>query len=1388
MGRFQHHQLAGTLAVALVWLSATALAVDPPQGSGGVDAELESLRPGLVAVYRSLVDAGATLARIDAKPAFTLGHSSPHPRLPPGPFEVEWKGVLLLKDAGPLTFEGSVCGEVTVTVDGVTVLAGRGERETAEVGPGTSLDRPPGIYRLAVRYRSLPGLPARLHLRWQGPGFARESLPAWHLQHVPGEAPSTVATEQEAEKGRLAIGRLGCARCHRNAFPAVDDPPPGPSLADAARRLERAWLLEWLADPAKVRPHARMPALFAPDRTGLVERWLVADHLLGASPPVRSGDVPGDHRLGQRYFQSIGCTACHFLPETEQKDQPDFDRTPLTGLRERLPARELAAFLGNPHTRYPDGRMPRLSLTPDVARDVAAYLHLWSPVVSPSGIPAAAPSNDEIDAVARRLGVRGRDASAVALVREKGCVACHTGLGPTLPADVPLTAAVAERGCLSGRSLPRYTAEAATRKAIAAYQAVAARERHASPYASRQRLLDRLGCWRCHQRDSDRAPPLEVISSTLGGSWLQTLPFLRTPRLTYPLQKYTSAHLATAIREGVSGLRYARYTYQMPCFGADAETVLQALAEADGELPAAADPPLRPPADPTLATLAGPTLAGFQGYACVSCHPWNGQLLTDQDPGAVGTDLTRVAGRIRRDWFDRYLEGPGRSHPGTPMPAIFTRGKPATLASVLEGDPAKQKEALWSYFLLGKQAPSPKPPPPQPLAGPVAGEPALVAQIPVRLPDGAVVEGLCLQHGSHDLVLYDVGRLALHSVYTGARLLRGTQGRLRTYTIVGTPVGVTTPDDGVRLLGGNAPEAPAGTTLDGFDRLADGVRIRWQAQFEGGIRVEVVEDLRLEQGSRRGLLRAFQVRGIPAGRSLELRVRVPSSLAAKAHPSRGDAKQARTGDALRLALFPDREGLCDATLRLELPPPQEPPPAERVLLSSPDTPAGALERPGYRAVAYPRPKTAAGEDLVMPSALAISPRDGRVFIASMKQGELFTLDDPTGDGTSARFVDYARGYFQDAYALLAEADGLYVLHRRNLTKVSDTDGDGRADRFDRVAALAHGVADTYDYAYGLVRDAKGAFVFSYAPHANRHLPGSGSALRLVPGLPPQETAYGFRNPLGWCNGPQGSVFFTDNQGEWVATNKLCHLVEGRFYGYPNTAQPQHASKPRGRTALWVPYAWARSINGVTRDTTEGKFGPFAGQFFLAELMFGGAILRADLETVNGEVQGACFPFWGQGLLGPVVLAFDPRGRLFVGSITEPTWMAQPDRGALFRIDFTGQTPFEMQTIRVLPRGFRVVFTRPVAAETARDPASYRIESYRYEYTGAYGSPELDRARLAIERVEVAADGRSADLVTGPLVPERVYLLQARGVRSPAGEPLVHPVGAYTLNEVPHAAP
>lgn len=1366
----------------------TLCATVNPAAGGPLEAEPEDLRPGLLAAYRSQGDREATISRIEPKPTFYLGDSSPHPRIPPGPFEVVWTGVIHLQDRGPLTFSAFVGGELKVEIDGVPVIEGKGMHEKAKLVSNHKLDREPGHYRLTIHYRSLKDVPARLQLFWEGPSFPSEPVPAWRFSHFPKELPATAREDQMAAQGKAAVGQFGCARCHHAAFPGVSDPPPGPSLTDIGSRVSRDWLMQWLADPAKVRPEARMPALFSGDRKGYVERWIIADFLCATAKPQVG--VGGDHRAGRLAFVKTGCAACHLVPDVDLKEQPVLGRTNLTGLAERFRPDDLAAFIVNPHGRYPDGRMPRLLVNATDARHIAAYLLLWSKPTAPAD--AQAPSAEEIGDAVRRIGARDQATAATTLLHDKGCLSCHTLMGVSFPMDVPIKDAAA--GCLSRKNGPRFAVDDAMRKGVTGYLKVAAQERHPSPFAKRQEKLARAGCVHCHQRDSDRPSRLEEIGSTLGGAFLQEVPFQRTPRLTNVLQKYTRSHVLSAVRDGVTGLRTERFSYRMPHYGEQAAELVQALAEADGELPNEPDAPLPKAADPTAATLAGPVLVGSQGYSCISCHSWNGKHLTASDPGAAGPDLTRVAGRIRRDWFERFLDGPARSHPSTPMPTIFERGKPAQLTSILDGDAAKQKDALWHYFALGKEAPSPKAPPPVPVAAPGNREPALVAQIPIRLPDDSVVESICVLTNEYDLLIYDLAAMSPHSFRAGSQILRTVEGRHRRFLASDSGAPLLPKGNVWRLIAGGKAEAPTERTIVNCDRLNDGVRIRWKLHFPSGA-VQVDERLRITEGPRR-LTRDLELRGVPKGALLELRAHALFDECIVATPNQGTLRSRKDANDTVFSLSPAERNLS-VVVSYDVGRPRSPPEFTSKVLVDEGRVEGSLERPGYKAAAFPRPKTVAGEDRIMPGAIAVD-GDGRLFVASMKTGELFVFPDPRGKTfDELGFKRYGNTLFQDALSMMAERDGLYILHRRNLTRIVNTP-DNEVQllspllkptdplRLERVFALPHGVADTYDYAYGLAKHPKGGFVISYAPYADAKMSGAGGALRLY-GEKTEEIAYGFRNPLGWCNGPDDEVFFTDNQGDWVATNKLCHLVPGRFYGWPNQSQKQHHSKPAGKAAVWVPYGWARSINGVAYDNTGGKFGPFAGQFFMAELMYGGGIIRANVEKVNGEYQGACFPFWGKGLLGPVCLAFDKnRGHLYVGGITEPGWMAQPDRGAVFRIDYTGKNAFEMKSIHVLPRGFRIVFTTPLDKVKAADAAAYHLEHYRYEYTGAYGSPEYDRTQVKVEKAVVAEDGLSVELTTKvALVKDRVYLISPNGVRSAKGQAALHTTGAYTLNEIPN---
>ena len=80
-----------------------------------------------------------------------------------------------------------------------------------------------------------------------------------------------------------------------------------------------------------------------------------------------------------------------------------------------------------------------------------------------------------------------------------------------------------------------------------------------------------------------------------------------------------------------------------------------------------------------------------------------------------------------------------------------------------------------------------------------------------------------------------------------------------------------------------------------------------------------------------------------------------------------------------------------------------------------------------------------------------------------------------------------------------------------------------------------------------------------------------------------------------------------------------------------TAKPAAAYLDAERIPQLVPPAvvfpykkMGQSASAIMLDDSEGKFGPFAGQFFVADYTLS-LVMRADMEKVNGVYQGACYP-------------------------------------------------------------------------------------------------------------------------------------------------------------------
>jgi uncharacterized cupredoxin-like copper-binding protein len=108
----------------------------------------------------------------------------------------------------------------------------------------------------------------------------------------------------------------------------------------------------------------------------------------------------------------------------------------------------------------------------------------------------------------------------------------------------------------------------------------------------------------------------------------------------------------------------------------------------------------------------------------------------------------------------------------------------------------------------------------------------------------------------------------------------------------------------------------------------------------------------------------------------------------------------------------------------------------------------------------------------------------------------------------------------------------------------------------------------------------------------------------------------------------------------------------------------------------------------------------------------------------------------------------------------------------------------MKTIHAMPDGFEIEFTTPVDTELAANPASYKVTGFNYKYHATYGSPVINRGGCPIKGIVVSKDGLKARLVVDSLRLGYIHEIIAEGIRSVKGQPLLHKVGYYTLNNIP----
>jgi hypothetical protein len=459
------------------------------------------------------------------------------------------------------------------------------------------------------------------------------------------------------------------------------------------------------------------------------------------------------------------------------------------------------------------------------------------------------------------------------------------------------------------------------------------------------------------------------------------------------------------------------------------------------------------------------------------------------------------------------------------------------------------------------------------------------------------------------------------------------------------------------------------------------------------------------------------------------------------------------------------------------------------------------EREFYPIVSIPLPK----DTVIEAGAITMLP-DGRMAVGT-RHGEIFLIDGIDDPKPVPVFHRYASG-LDEIFGLTWQDDAFRVTQSCELTRVSDSNSDGLADRFETISD-AWGYANYHEYAFGSKLDAEGnQFVAlglsaSYYSHAlNR-----GFIMKISPDGETTAFASGLRSPGGIGFDEHGSLFYIESQGPWNCSCSLKAVSPRSFHGHPASfnwyqyspelgpvpEMPESGSRivtEKHRVEQLVPYAvifpyirMGRSITAFNVDRTGGKFGPFENQMFLGDYTQS-IIMRATTEEVNGVWQGACYPFREGLSTGILNVEFTPGGSLLCGG-TNRGW---PVRGikpfALERIQWSGKMPFEINRITIEPDGFKLTFTKPVEPITGNATASYAISAFTHPYHAGYGGPEIEQTKAEVKSVALAEDGLSAKLTLEKLKQGFVYEFDLVCLRSTEDEELLHRNAFYTVNEVP----
>ena len=439
----------------------------------------------------------------------------------------------------------------------------------------------------------------------------------------------------------------------------------------------------------------------------------------------------------------------------------------------------------------------------------------------------------------------------------------------------------------------------------------------------------------------------------------------------------------------------------------------------------------------------------------------------------------------------------------------------------------------------------------------------------------------------------------------------------------------------------------------------------------------------------------------------------------------------------------------------------------KLIASKADMPAG------YSIESYYPPKDNFGREQLFEALGIAVAADGTIVVATRTAGIWRLAKNKSG---KSEWQLFAEGTFDSLGVVVEDKKGLSVVvgQKAELTRISDTNGDGSADSYQTLFDAHTYNGNYHSYMHGPVRGADGAYYLNInladgsdgsAYNALGKYMGSaggfaGWNIRVeadnkndIGKFTPW--ANGMRSPAGMALSPDGRIWYSDNQGEYVATSKIFVLEQNKFYGHPASLVDLPGMTPDSPEIAWPHFADKRALPAILLphnkvanspgnpawDTTKGKFGPFAGEMLIGDQTQSN-LLRINTEVVDGIEQGSVTPFINgleSGVMRPVFL---PDGSLLLGQ-TGRGWQARGGHVAsMQRIVWDGKTVAPaIHSMKATSNGFSVQLTQPINdnIDAAKLKQLLAIESWVYRDAPDYGSDELGHADEQITNINISAD-------------------------------------------------